>query len=66
MTSDEDIASLDETVGDETLEMVEVEESMCRTIGTFEGDPAICMKDVLNCKRHAHGRKKKIQIPAGK
>ena len=62
---EEDLASLDDTIGEETCELIGVVETMCRTIGTFDGNRAICIKDACNCKRHAYGKKRKEKILPG-
>ena len=59
----EDIASLDDTIEEPSL--IEVTESMCRVIGTFEGNPAICLKDAKVCRRHCYGKKTKERVPPG-
>ena len=62
---EEDLASLDDTIGEETCELIGVVETMCRTIGTFDGNRAICIKDACNCKHHAYGKKRKGKILPG-
>ena len=62
---EEDLASLDDTIGEETCELIGVVETMCRTIGTFDGNPALCIQAACNCKHDAYGKKRKENILPG-
>ena len=63
---EDDIASLDDTVTGEPLEMMDVREEMCRVIGTFEKVPAICIKEAGSCRRHNYGKKTKERALPGR